>query len=100
MKPKEISIIAHITIIGWVVAIIMNQKNKSDFTTFYLRQTLGIYALFFVVQIIVKIMGGFNILNVLPLVLLIMSAISAYNNKQDETPIIGGKFQEWFSFII
>lgn len=99
MKQRDISLIAHITIIGWVIALVMYQNNKSNFITFYLRQTLGIYALFFVIQIIVKIMGGFSILNVLPLVLLIMSAISAYNDKQDETPIIGDKFQEWFSFI-
>lgn len=45
MKPKEIAIIAHITIIGWVVALVMNSNNKSSLATFYIRQMLGLLLL-------------------------------------------------------
>ena len=34
---KNVAIIAHITIIGWVVALIMNNQNRTEIGSFYIR---------------------------------------------------------------
>jgi hypothetical protein len=43
MDARVKAIVAHFTLIGWVIALIANTNNKEEFTSFYLRQTLGIH---------------------------------------------------------
>ena len=38
MNSKAKAILAHITIIGWIIALILNMKDKDEFTSFYVRQ--------------------------------------------------------------
>ncbi|WP_321538344.1 hypothetical protein [Flavobacterium piscinae] len=38
---------AYLTIIGAVIAIFMNNENKSAFASFHIRQALGIFLTFF-----------------------------------------------------
>ena len=45
MKPKTIAIVAYLTIIGWIIALVMNNNNKSEFASFHIRQSLGIILL-------------------------------------------------------
>ena len=42
---KWIGVVAYITIIGWIVAIIVNNnpENKTEFGSFHIRQFLGIF---------------------------------------------------------
>jgi uncharacterized membrane protein len=42
MDDKTKSIVAHVTIIGWIIALVMNQSDKGENTSFYLRQMLGL----------------------------------------------------------
>lgn len=93
---KTIAIIAHITIIGWIIAIIMNNNNKSEIASYYLRQTLGIFLLALVLGII-PLVGCFAA--IISLVLLIISFISAINGEMKPIPIFGTLFQDWFKFI-
>lgn len=99
MKPKEISIIAHITIIGWVVALVMNSNNKSSLATFYIRQMLGLLLLALAVYFLSKISGIFAILNLGTLALWIISLIGAVNEEEKELPFFGPLFQDWFKSI-
>ena len=40
---KNVAIIAHITLIGWIIALVMNGGDKkSEFASFYIRQMLGL----------------------------------------------------------
>ena len=37
------AIIAHITLIGWIIALVMSTDNSKDkYASFYIRQMLGI----------------------------------------------------------
>jgi len=94
---KNVAIIGHITLIGWIVALIMNSGNKkSEYASFYLRQMLGIMILFFVVGIIpvVQAIGW-----ILPLVLWVMSLIGALSGNKKEVFLLGKQFQNWFKSI-
>ena len=45
---KNAAIVAYMTIIGTVIAIFMNQdENKSDFSSFHIRQAFGLFLSFF-----------------------------------------------------
>ena len=39
---KTVAIIAYITLIGWIIALIMNNGNKTALGSFHVRQSLGI----------------------------------------------------------
>ena len=47
-KSKNTAIVAYLTIIGSIIAIFMNQEeNKSEFSSFHIRQALGLFLSFF-----------------------------------------------------
>lgn len=93
MTPQVKSIIAHITLIGWIVALIVNSSNKDEMTSFYLRQVLGLFLLGIVGGLIPAIR---IIIGVIVFIFWIMSLVGAIQNKKEETPFIGRYFQDWF----
>ena len=42
VDPKIISILAYLSLLGWVVALLLNSSAKSELASFHLRQGLGI----------------------------------------------------------
>lgn len=93
---KTVAIIAHITIIGWVVAIIMNSQNKTEFGSYYIRQTLGIWLIAILLNFI-PVVGCFA--SLICLVLIIISLIAAINGKMSPTVGVGELFQDWFKSL-
>lgn len=93
---KTVAIIAHITFIGWIVAIIMNSQNKTTLGSYYIRQTLGIWIMMILLGFI-PIVGCFA--GLLGLVLIVMSLINAANEKMVPTPVVGTYFQDWFKSL-
>ena len=93
---KTVAIIAHITLIGWIIAIIMNSSNKSELGSFYIRQVLGIMLLGFVLGIIPVI----NLVAwIFPFILWIVSLIGAINGNQKPVFLVGEYFQNWFKSL-
>lgn len=93
---KNIALIAHITLIGWIIAFVMNNNTKSDFASFYIRQLLGIGLCALVLNFI-PFLGW--ILNLGVFVLWIMSLIGALNGEKKLTPVLGAYFQDWFKSL-
>lgn len=93
---KTIAIIAHLTLIGWVIALIMNNGNKTEIGSFYIRQVLGIMLLGFVLGII-PIINLFAW--IVPVVLWVMSLIGALGEKQKPVMLVGDYFQDWFKSL-
>ena len=102
-QNKVIGIVAYITLIGLIVAFILNQTNKDDFATFHIRQSLGIFAsgvvisLFSVVPIIGWILAIVG--SILVVVMWFFGLISAVNGTMKPVPILGDKFEEWFQSL-
>lgn len=93
---KTVAIIAHLTLIGWIIAIIMNSGNKTEMGSFYIRQTLGIFLLGFVLGIIPIV----NLIAwIFPFILWIMSLIASFGGKQKPVMIVGDYFQDWFKSL-
>lgn len=94
---KNIAIIAHITLIGWIIALVMNGGDKkTEYASFYIRQMLGLM-LFAIVLSFIPIVGWF--VNLIMIVLWIMSLLGALSGEKKETPVIGKLFQDWFKGI-
>ena len=102
MDDKTKSIVAHLTIIGWVIALIMNQTDKGPNTSFYLRQMLGFTLLAIVGHLVLSIFRIpmiTTIWSVLMLILWVLSLIGAFSGEQKPLPIIGEPSQQVFKGI-
>jgi hypothetical protein len=93
---KTVAIIAHLTFIGWIIAIIMNSSNKTEIGSFYIRQTLGIFLLLIVTSFIplINLVGW-----LLGVVLWIISLIGSINGNQKPVFLVGEYFQNWFKSL-
>ena len=92
---KGVAIIAHLWWIGWIIALIMNNGNKTELGSFYIRQTLGIFILSLLSFI--PVIGW--VIGLAAIVLWVISFIGAIGGNQNPLPVIGDKFQEWFKSI-
>lgn len=93
MDAKTKAIVAHITYIGWIIALVININEKDELTSYYIRQLLGIYLFSIVVSFIpvVNLVGW-----LIAIIFWVMSLVGAINGEIRETPLIGKYFQEWF----
>jgi len=98
MDDKTKSIVAHLTLIGWVIALVMNQSDKGPNTSYYLRQVLGL----FIIGILGSVIGMLTlsiistIVYVAVLILWILSLLGAVSGEQKPIPVVGDMFQQWF----
>ncbi|HEX5112523.1 MAG TPA: hypothetical protein VFV79_06740 [Saprospiraceae bacterium] len=101
MDDKTKSIVAHITLIGWIIALVMNQSDKGPNTSFYLRQNLGLMILALAGSILgIAIYPLIStIIGVAVLILWILSLIGSLSGEQKLTPVFGDMFQSWFKGI-
>jgi len=96
MDGKTKAIIAHITLIGWIIAQILNSSEKDEFASYYIRQTLGIW-LFGIVSVVMSIIPIVNILGwIITFIFWLLSLISSMQGEKKEVPIAGKYFQDWF----
>jgi uncharacterized membrane protein len=100
---KNIAIISYLTVVGLVIAFVMNNEKKEPFARFHIRQSLGIVLTSLALGIvnIIPILGwiisivGFFVL----LYMWIVGLLNAINGKEKVVPILGDKFEEWFKSI-
>lgn len=109
VKDKTVGIVAYMTLIGWIIALVMNgdkQGEEKSFNAFHIRQMLGLIIFSFGGSIVFMILGF--ILVFVPIVgpilllllqlglfggllaLWIMGVIAASNGEKKPVPVIGG----------
>lgn len=99
---KTVAIIAYITLIGWIIALIMNNGNKTALGSFHVRQSLGIMCLGVVLAILVSFINIYILTWILQLgifVLWLLGLIAAIQGEMKPVPVLGDRFQEWFKGI-
>lgn len=99
VEGKDIAIIAHITLIGWVIALVMNSSKKLEFASYHIRQMLGLIIVSIVISFVswIPIVGW--VLALLPLVMWIVGLINAINGYAKPMPLLGKKFEVWFKSL-
>ena len=101
-KGKNIAIISYLTIIGTIIAILMNNEDKSEFASFHIRQALGIFLTFFLLGYFIGYFDSWMITSafwVFIFVLWIYGFIGALKGEKKETPIVGPFFQKIFKSL-
>lgn len=93
---KNVAIIAHLTLIGWLIALVINSGNKTELGSFYIRQILGI-------MILAIITGWVPFINFIALPILfvawLISLVNAFNGSTKPSFLLGTQFQEWFKAL-
>lgn len=98
-KGKNIATICYLTLIGTVIAILMNNDTKSEFASFHIRQALGIFLTFFLLGYFIGYFDSWMITSafwVFIFALWIYGFIGALNGEKKEMPIVGKLFQNIF----
>lgn len=99
---KNIAIIAYITLIGWIIALVMHNNNKTALGAYHIRQMLGIMIVGLVLSILVSFLDIYIlslIVQIGILVLWILGLIAAIQGEQKPVPLLGEQFQQWFAGI-
>ncbi len=99
---KTIASISYLTWIGLIIAMVMNDSQKSDLASYHIRNMIGLSLL----------SAGFTVLNwlglsLLPLspfiiilaILWLIGLVGALKGKKQEIPVLGKFFQDWFKSI-
>lgn len=96
--PKTIGIVAYITLIGWIVALIWNNP-KSEQASFHVRQALGLMLMMAATNFVKAVpMGGMLSRGLMlgTLVLWVIAFIGSLQGEQKPVPVVGEYFQQWF----
>jgi uncharacterized membrane protein len=104
---KMMGLVAYMTLIGWVVALVQNNDKTGEekrFTAFHLRQMLGLMIVAFCVWILqvpllfVPLLGWLisMALSVALLVSWILAVVGAANGEKREIPFLGPFIQATF----
>lgn len=97
---KLAAIIAHLTFLGPVIAFFINQEKKDPFGSFYIRQSIGIMCLFFVMGALIAAIPNVYAAYGFYLFIVILwgySFAGALANDYKLIPLFGKYFQKWFS---
>jgi uncharacterized membrane protein len=95
-KNKVVAIVSYITLLGWLMAIVLYDKHRSAFTTFHLRQSLGLIitgALLALVPLIGWLM------NVIVLLAWLYAIYHAIQGRMEKVPALGDFYQKHLDFI-
>lgn len=107
-EDTTVALLAYITIIGFIIAIVMHSSKKTALGAFHLRQVLGLFITAVVIWIPCLILTMIPVVNLImflvwPLlglslfVLWIMGLIAAINGQQKLMPVVGEYYQKWFA---
>ncbi len=100
-EDNTVAVVSYITLIGFIIALIMHNNNKTRLGAFHLREMLGLIIFgvgLWVVSIIPFIGTVLYFIGAIGLfVLWILGLINAVNKEMKPLPLIGDIFQKWFA---
>jgi len=107
-NPRTAAIVCYLTFVGWLIAYFaLYGRPKNSFVAYHLRQTLLLYILTLLVNIIIRFalpadpvaFGLSSAAGVLLFVLWLVGLIHAVNGRQRPIPLIGNWAQQVFAGI-
>jgi uncharacterized membrane protein len=102
-KGKNTAIVSYFTIIGSIVAIFMNQdENKSEFASFHIRQSIGIFLTFFLLGYPIGYFDSWMITSsfwVFIFILWIYGFLGVLSGEKRMVPLVGEFYQKMFKSL-
>ncbi|TWX57768.1 hypothetical protein [Colwellia hornerae] len=93
---KFVAVISYFTVIGWCIAIVLYSGNRSSFSTFHLKQSLGL-ALTFTLLSFIPLIGW--AVSILVFIIWLVAIYYAVLGKKYLVPFLGEYFQRQLDFI-
>jgi uncharacterized membrane protein len=94
-EGKTIAIIAYVTLLGTLIAWLMNKDKNNEFAKFHIGQGLRaglagiVISIIGTVLIMVTGVGVFSYLSYAGWILMILGLINAVNGKMEKIPLVG-----------
>ena len=101
-KGKTSAVVAYLTIIGSVIAIILNNDKKNPYAAFHIRQGLGLCLTYMILGYFISQFDSWLISMSFLIglgMLFIYGLVSAINGNTRIVPILGTLYQKIFSSI-
>ncbi len=103
-EDKTVAILAYITLIGFIVAIVLHTNKKTKLGGYHLRQVLGFFLTGVAVGVCAIPIAIIPILGLLAIVVVwlgmialwVMGLIAAINGQTKPMPVVGPLYQKWF----
>lgn len=92
-EDKTVAIVSYLGLLGWIIALVIHQNNKTQLGAYHLRQMLGL--MIAGVLAIIPIIGW--IWGIFLLVAWIIGLISAIQGQKKPLILIGKLFEGWFA---
>jgi uncharacterized membrane protein len=107
-EDTTVALLAYITIIGFIIAIVLHSSKKTVLGAFHLRQVLGLIITGLVAWVPCMILSVIPVVNIVMLlvwpllgitlfVFWVMGLIAAINGQQKPLPVVGEHYQKWFA---
>ena len=101
-EGKTLGLVAYLTLFGTLIAFFMNQDSKNPFTSFHVRQALGLGLLYIMIAFVVSSFNSMNIsisFWIFFSVLYLYGIFGAITGKMNKVPLLGDLFQNLFKSI-
>jgi len=100
-EGKSMAIISYLWWIGLIIAFISNNSKKNAFTSFHIRQMIGLLLLNVAVSLVYKYVGSSigMLLGLGTFVLWVIGLIGAFQGEEKRVPLLGDLFQDWFKSL-
>mgnify|MGYP006277477799 CR=1 FL=1 len=95
-EDKTVAILSYITWVGWIIAIILHNNQRTELGAFHIRQTLGLY-LTAIILWFIPLLGW--ILNLIVFIFWIVGLVNAINGQKQPVPLVGKLYQDLFKGI-
>mgnify|MGYP001626776584 FL=1 len=101
-NSKALAIITYITLIGWIIAFVGNNKQNNSLVTYHQRQALGVQLIYFSIAVLITLTGipSLQVLFLGVFILMIIGISNASNQINKPLPLVGTYFEKWFESIV
>jgi uncharacterized membrane protein len=107
-EDKTVAIVSYLTLIGFIIAAVMNSSKKTSLGAYHLRQSLGLMLTSIALVVLDRVVGSVPLLGwllglaisilgwVFLLVLWITGLLNAINGQKKPIALLGTLYERWF----
>ena len=97
-EGKTLAIVCYFTFVGALIAIFLNLEEKNPYTSFHVRQMVGLIIMLIFSNVVEKYVNSWTgtIIGTITVGCWIYALFYAIKGETKLIPLVGEKFQQWF----